>query len=51
MDKEDILRTISEAINFVDATVMLSNWKGDGLGDRLMEVIVTLKEEWGMEDD
>ena len=44
-DKNEILEILGEAINLADEHQQY------GLGDRLFEVIHTLKEEWGIDEE
>lgn len=41
--RKEMLQTLSDAINFSDAN------DGGDLGDRLFEVLITIRKEWGLE--
>lgn len=43
VSREEMIQTLSDAINFSN-----SNEGGD-LGDRLFEVLITIRKEWGLE--
>ena len=48
MDKFEMLETLAEAICLADKA---EDPEFRGLGDRLYEVLVNLKAEWGLENE
>lgn len=48
MTRAEILETLSDAINLADRT---NEPEFSGLGDRLFEVLESLKTDWNMEEE
>lgn len=44
-NRKEMLKTLSEAINFADDN------DGGNLGDRLFEILVVIRKEWGLENE
>ena len=45
MTKNEILETLSDCINEADEKQLF------GIGDRLYDIIIALREEWGMNEE